>query len=202
MPMRGHTAPRCSVTNSTFPAAVTAASSATASPPRPEEALGGPPGRPSMPTPTADGHTCKQCARWGRHRTVGECFSCTSASSCPAAHNVLAQISLRSTFCAILGVLHAAGGLRATHAANMEREACGCVKLTENVVTLCGRVCSRPSRCGLVVLVAAGAAALAVLDGTVMLNAVGIMVGAGGNAGAEVSSSNKLCKDQGLGFRV
>ena len=69
------------------------------------------------------------------------------------------------------------------------------MKLTENVVTLCGRVCSRPSRCGLVVPVAAGAAALAVLDGTVMLNAVGIMVGAGGNAGADVSSSNKLCKD-------
>lgn len=35
---------------------------------------------------------------------------------------------------------------------------------------------------------------MAVLDGTVMLNAVGIMVGAGGNAGAEVSSSNKLCR--------
>ena len=59
VPMRGHTAPRCSVTNSTLPAAVTAASSATASPPRPEEALGGPPGRPSMPTPTADGQTCR-----------------------------------------------------------------------------------------------------------------------------------------------
>ena len=58
--MRGHTAPRCKVTNSTFPAAVTAASSATASPPRPEEALGGPPGKPSMPTPTADGQTCSK----------------------------------------------------------------------------------------------------------------------------------------------
>ena len=62
--MSGHTAPRCRVTNSTFPAAVTAASSATASPPRPEVALGGPPGKPSMPTPTADGHTCSG------HRTL------------------------------------------------------------------------------------------------------------------------------------
>ena len=65
--------------------------------------------------------------------------------------------------------------------------------LAEKVVTLCGSVCSSPSNCGFVVLVAAGAAALAVLDGTLMLKAVGIMVGAGGNAGADSSSSNRLC---------
>ena len=66
-------------------------------------------------------------------------------------------------------------------------------ELTENVVTLWGSVCSRPCSCGLVVPVAAGAAALAVLLGTLMLKAVGIIVGAGGNAGADVSSSNRLC---------
>lgn len=119
--MRGQTAPRCSVTNSTLPAAVTAASTATASPPQPEEALGGPPGIPSIPTPTATGQT-------------------------------------------------------------------------ENVVTLCGSICSRPTSCGRVVPVAAGAAALAVLEGTAMLKAVGSIVGALGKAGAAFSSSNRLCK--------
>ena len=60
---------------------------------------------------------------------------------------------------------------------------------TEKVVTLCGSVCRRPSSRGLVEPVAAGAAALAVLDGTAIENAVGSIVGALGKAGAALSSS-------------
>ena len=66
VPCRGMSEPRHTVTSSTFPALVTAAMTATASPPGPDIMLGTPEGTPATPTPTGHGQMLKVVTGWGR----------------------------------------------------------------------------------------------------------------------------------------